>query len=150
LEFVVPIQIDLDTSFYVFLDYGTVISTLVTPNPVTPNVAEPGLDAGGIQGINITMDPPSPGSCHTITFFAALKDVDPLFSLDPVSPASLTYTSALCSVLTWTYDPTGAGNCPTIDAGGISDADIRRPEAEASTPRDALADLLFMLDVRGQ
>jgi hypothetical protein len=117
LSFVVPVAVnDPTTTFtwYVFQDYGWADSaTLEGPTQSTAD-----LDGGAIQIIHFSVNPPVGPGCQTITFFA---DADPR-QLVSETPSRL--ACSLCTPVSWLYDPSGAGDCPAYDAGGIPEADI--------------------------
>jgi hypothetical protein len=107
LEFTVPVQVYGSTNFYVFEDYGGLDGGVQIQTDLRTLAPE---DGGGVQLIDFSADlgGDSGASCHTITLFA---DADS--SAAPNAPTGC----VLCSYVTWTYDPTGAGGCATFDAG---------------------------------
>jgi hypothetical protein len=119
LDFVVPVAVDDPTTrfaAYAFEDYGFPTSQLVYSGESTPNA-----DGGPVQLINFSVSPPPPSGCHTFTFFA---DADDNTAVNPVKAGLL--DCLLCQQVTWFYEPTGGGDCPALDAGGIPDADLVR------------------------
>jgi len=147
IPFSVPVLVNNPTKLYVLLDYGTPSSSYPSSQPQTAptdggppsNLAVPVPDGGGVQVIDFTLLPPTPPEvCHTITFFADLAD-DPMILLNkggPGFPATLSYTPALCSTISWVYDPTGVGDCMKFDAGGIPDAETH--DSNGADATDAL------------
>jgi hypothetical protein len=133
LSFVVPVQIYARTNFLVFWDYRNPLLRTAGP-PTSPTAASPSVDAGGIEVVSFTLNPLPQPSCHTITFFA---DADETLMEAPFSCQN-------CTSISWTYDPTGGGGCPTYDAGGIADGDIRH-DFDSSNPHDALADMMIVI-----
>ena len=120
ITFSVPVLLFAMTNFYVFENAHTSISR---PGP-TISPQSPSVDGGGYQLISFSYRPSDRFTCQTITFYA---DADP-HTVEPGSgPTSETLTcTSLCSSVSWTYDPTGGGGCPSFDAGRVPDADIFR------------------------
>jgi hypothetical protein len=139
LSFSVPVGVDFNTSFYVFVDYGTPASTFPSAGqqPKIP-MTGPIADGGGVQLVDFTLEPPlPPTTCHTITLFADVANDSP----EKNTPAALTCAPLSCSYVSWIYDPSGAGLCPEYDAGGVPDADKFREAA----PGDALSDTTIII-----
>jgi hypothetical protein len=136
ITFSVPVLLFARTYFFVFENAHTSISKVVAPLPPE----SPSVDGGGYQIISFQYVPSDRFTCQTITFYADADGTNPFHAQTSDFLTCTTY----CTSVSWTYDPTGGGGCPTSDAGRVPDADLFRDSP--SEANDAPPDLIIHIN----